>query len=362
MNLMLTAPPASPTNLADFVNPLPGVPSIESPFFTSIFAHADPLLRDLALQMSINGFAVIDFPDAEFANRAEAIKTSLNTHFSADDWEQFRHGTGSGLRVQDAWQFDENVKSIACNPMILDLLTRLYGKKACPFQTLNFPVGTEQHFHTDALHFSSAPERFMCGVWVALEDIMSDNGPLLYYPGSHRWPIYTNEHIGRCVTHMQETPSQALYEDMWRALVQAQQLRPQQFLAKKGQALIWAANLLHGGSPQQDKNKTRWSQVTHYFFENCAYYTPMMSDPFYGRIDFRKLINIETGEPMPHHYAGLRIPDAFIDATNPLQCAWDTEFDPDLYLAANPDVAADGVNPFEHYMRYGCKEKRRLRP
>jgi hypothetical protein len=347
---------------SSFTNPLPGVPNVESPFFEAIFADADPVLRDLALQLSVNGFAVMDFPDANFEAKAEAIKTNLNTHFSAQDWERFRQGKGSGLRVQDAWEFDENVKSIACNPTMLNLLSQLYGKPVCPFQTLNFPVGTEQHFHTDALHFSSMPERFMCGVWVALEDITLENGPLLYYPGSHRWPIYTNEHIGRCVTTMAQKPTQALYEEMWRALVAAQQLQPQRFLAKKGQALIWATNLMHGGSPQLDKNKTRWSQVTHYFFENCAYYTPMMSDPFFGQIDFRKLVNIQTGEPMPHQYAGQTIPTSFIDATDPVQRGWDTEFDPALYLAANPDVAADGVNPFEHYMRYGQREKRRLRP
>ena len=32
------------------------------------------------------------------------------------------------------------------------------------------------------------PEGFMCGVWVALEDMDMDNGPLVYYPGSHQLP------------------------------------------------------------------------------------------------------------------------------------------------------------------------------
>jgi hypothetical protein len=46
---------------------------------------------------------------------------------------------------------------------------------------------------------------------------------------------------------------------------------------KKGQALIWHANLIHGGSKRRDRSKTRHSQVTHYYFEGCKYYTPMMS-------------------------------------------------------------------------------------
>src|SRR5439155_23973453 len=113
----------------------------------------------------------------------------------------------------------------------------MYGRRAFPFQTLNFPVGTQQHFHTDSIHFSSVPERFMCGVWVALEDITEENGPLVYYPGSHRWPIYAAEHLGQCLTTMDETPTQGIFEPMWRALVEAHGAKPQYFTARKGQAL-----------------------------------------------------------------------------------------------------------------------------
>ena len=48
-------------------------------------------------------------------------------------------------------------------------------------------------------------------------------------------------------------------------------------LINKGQALIWSANLLHGGSPAKDPSRTRKSQVTHFFFEGSRYYTPLMS-------------------------------------------------------------------------------------
>ena len=51
--------------------------------------------------------------------------------------------------------------------------------------------------------------------------------------------------------------------------------KPVHFLPKKGQALIWDANLLHGGAPQTDRSLTRHSQVTHYFFEGCSYFTPL---------------------------------------------------------------------------------------
>jgi len=105
------------------------------------------------------------------------------------DWESWRNGQNISLRVQDAWKTVPEVHRLAVNRHILRLLADLYGRRAFPFQTLNFPVGTQQHFHTDSVHFSSCPERFMAGVWVAFEDIDADNGPLVYYPGSHALPV-----------------------------------------------------------------------------------------------------------------------------------------------------------------------------
>ena len=73
---------------------------------------------------------------------------------------------------------------------------------------------------------------------------------------------------------------------------------------------------------------------------------------------------IATGETVPHQYAGRVIPNSFVHATNPADKEWqhEQEFDGELYLAANPDVAAAGVNPAEHYLKFGRKERRRLRP
>lgn len=352
--------------MKNYTNPLPGVPAIESPFFARIFTDpsVDAETRRVATELAVKGYAVIDFPDPQFDARAEAIKSQLHRHYDFDQWRETGHKAGVSLRVQDAWQFNAHVRDLACNQHVLDLLSRLYGRKAWPFQTLNFPVGTQQHFHTDSVHFSSSPERFMCGVWVALEDIDDSNGPLMYFPGSHKWPIYTNEHIGRCVAQMQGTPTQAIYESMWRELVDASGVQPEYFHAKKGQALIWAANLMHGGSAQADPSRTRWSQVTHYFFDDCSYYTPMMSDPFYGSIAFRDLVNIATGASVPHRYAGEPVPGGFVQATNPDTERWvaQEQFNAELYLAANPDVAQAGVNPAEHYLMFGMAEGRRLRP
>jgi hypothetical protein len=297
-----------------FHNPLPGVPLVESPFFDEALAamNLDEPTMAIARQLREQGWAVIDFPDPEIDSLAERLKQSLHSHYDWDHWRAQGWRDNDGLRIQDAYKFNPDVQRIASNPQILALLSALYGRRAWPFQTLNFPVGTQQHFHSDSLHFSSAPERFMCAVWVALEDVGPGQGPLMYYSGSHKWPIYVNEHIGLSRAGESGAPSQKPFERLWGELVRVKHLEPAHFHAKKGQALIWAANLLHGGSRQTNPDLTRWSQVTHYYFDGCSYYSPMESDPFYGRIFFRRPHDIANGAIMPNMYSGARVPSSFV--------------------------------------------------
>jgi ectoine hydroxylase-related dioxygenase (phytanoyl-CoA dioxygenase family) len=178
-----------------------------------------------------------------------------------------------GSRVFNGWKLSRAVRAIALAPRVLRLLRQLYGRRPRPFQTLNFPIGTEQKVHSDLIHFASDPPTFMCGVWVALEDIDTQNGPLVYYPGSHKLPVVTMEDVapGPGPEHYPR------YEAHIEKVVRDRGLTPHYAVLKKGQALIWAANLLHGGSVHRDKGRTRHSQVTHYYFEGCQYYSPLSS-------------------------------------------------------------------------------------
>jgi len=262
--------------------------------------HEDRIATDLHNR----GYAVFDFPDPNISSKIDRIPQHLSPRYGIDfanPASEKIHGQG---RIQDAWTFDEDVRAIAANASVVDLLSRLYGRRAFPFQTLNFPVGTQQAVHSDSVHFSSLPERFMCGVWLAMEDIGVDQGPLFYLPGSHKWPIVTNALIGRRGTGSELVSAQDPYGPAWDALRNAYGTSEETFLAKKGQALIWCANLLHGGSPQANPTLTRWSQVTHYYFEDCIYYTPAFSDEALGLLDLRNLVSIEDGKPRPNTWLG----------------------------------------------------------
>jgi ectoine hydroxylase-related dioxygenase (phytanoyl-CoA dioxygenase family) len=198
-------------------------------------------------------------------------------------------------RIQDAWKIERAIKSIATAPRVIELLRDLYGRKPMPFQTLNFRVGSEQQPHSDTVHFNSKPAGFMCGVWVALEDIDRDNGPVVYFPGSHKWKELTLADVDAWKAP-QARPGNALarlraylrgdgrnidadyakYEELVRHHLSERGIAPAYATIRKGQAFLWAANLVHGGSHQNDRSRTRASQVTHYFFEGCRYYTPLL--------------------------------------------------------------------------------------
>lgn len=61
-------------------------------------------------------------------------------------------------------------------------------------------------------------------------------------------------------------------------MIESHKLEPRYATIRKGEVLLWSANLLHGGFPHRDKARTRHSQVTHFFFEDCEYYTPLLTD------------------------------------------------------------------------------------
>lgn len=179
-------------------------------------------------------------------------------------------------RIQDAWEFSDAVRCLVVWPRVLQILRELYGREPLPFQSLNFPVGTEQKVHSDAIHFNTMPAGWMCGVWFALEDIDETCGPLVYYPGSHKLPEYTLEDIP-----VEVVPGTYQnyhhYEKFVENLIRVHNLQPRYATMRKGQAFIWSSNLLHGGSKRRDVNRSRHSQVNHFFFEGCKYYTPLWS-------------------------------------------------------------------------------------
>lgn len=217
------------------------------------------------------GYIVIDTDLSDAV--LEGAKNDLSAYFGPEREHPIHVPMADYNRVQDAWHISQNVLKIAQCEKVIETLAALYPSPMRPFQTLNFYKGTQQAVHSDSIHFNSEPFGAMCGVWTALEDVGADQGPLIYYPGSQKLDEMNYSDFN--LISSQSSYQQYLQE--LQTLINDNDFKPEFGLLKKGQALIWSANLLHGGSKQDDLNLTRKSQVTHYYQEGAKYWRPSES-------------------------------------------------------------------------------------
>jgi ectoine hydroxylase-related dioxygenase (phytanoyl-CoA dioxygenase family) len=268
------------------------VPWVESPFFEATLRERKLTAaqeRD-ARQYHDLGYLVLEdlIDESESRRIIDEVAPLYGTAVT---------GKRTHFRLQDGWEASPAVARLAAHPRVLETLQFLYGRTPIPFQTLNFPRGSQQPGHSDQIHFSSLPARFMCGVWVALEDITAENGPLFYYPGSHRLPEYDFYDLG--------VPDYPAYEVAIAELMAARGFKREELRVKRGTALIWSSNIVHGGMPIAREGATRHSQVTHYYFDRCIYYTPMHSNRTVGEYELREqIIDIRTGRLVPQSWNG----------------------------------------------------------
>jgi hypothetical protein len=277
------------------------LPWTESPFFERELAESGLSDQDKAFVQSFadNGYVLFD----------PMLDPALIDELNHNMVPRFAASEADDKRIQDAWSEEETVRKIAVSEVVLEKLRLLYKREPIPFQTLSFLFGTQQATHSDMVHFNSIPQRFMCGVWVALEDITPDNGPLHYYPGSHKLPFYDMIDLGVKASDNIETKKAIMayaidYTNFIRDMIKALGLKKETLTIKKGQAMIWSANLLHGGEPINTPGATRKTQVTHYYFEDCIYYVPRLSDIAINKLYLNNLVNIRTREKVVNTYFG----------------------------------------------------------
>ena len=158
---------------------------------------------------------------------------------------------------------------------LLRWLQLLLGHPARLLQTIASHKGSQQAAHSDSIHMTTYPLGYLAAAWVAFEDIRTDSGPLEFYPGSHRLPYVFSHDLQISVDDMKNggyTTYRARYEPLVQRLIAEHGLRPKYFEARKGDVLIWHANLLHGGSARRDLRLTRKALVAHYFAAGAFVY------------------------------------------------------------------------------------------
>lgn len=241
----------------------------ETPFFKKLSEEN----KESALQYDDNGYMILrNFITPETADQ---INTEIDK-LMADGTLKFIYGG----KLMFAIHHSQIIKNIGNDKELLDFLSVLLDGKSKLFQSINFINGSQQKTHSDSIHMTTYPLGGLLGVWIALEDVDETNGALHYIPKSHKLPYFLNSDYDNEGTALKiGKKSYRAYETFLEDKVKELGLKKEVFKAKKGDMLIWHANILHGGEPHTDKNRTRKSLVYHFFDENSVCYHEVTQRP-----------------------------------------------------------------------------------
>ena len=127
---------------------------------------------------------------------------------------------------------------------------------------------------------STFPYGNIIAAWVALEPTDADNGPLHYYPGSHKLPYIVNRDFDNAGSKFfLGDKTYDVYTKKIASIVAQNNYNRELLFAEPGDVLLWHSNLLHGGEPHHDKTRTRKSLVTHYYAEEAICFHEITQRP-----------------------------------------------------------------------------------
>ena len=175
------------------------------------------------------------------------------------------------MRIVDVYAARPAALKVLLAPKLVRFLSLIFDAEPLLFQSLTFECGSEQGMHQDSAYVVVSSPMQLVASWTALEDIRPDSGELQYFEGSHRLPeyVFSGQHkswdASRDGMEQHEEWAKLLHVNSQRLNFPLRTFRP-----KKGDTLIWSADLAHGGAQVTDRSLTRRSQVGHYCPEGIS--------------------------------------------------------------------------------------------
>jgi ectoine hydroxylase-related dioxygenase (phytanoyl-CoA dioxygenase family) len=220
-------------------------------------ARLDDLWNAAAPIPHLELLSLRDAPDAPPRNVLHADLLAL------DPATRARMRGCSDWRIHGFHYLDPAARRLFFAPRLRRFVSTLFGRRARPFAAINFMAGSQQSLHQDMAVFHIHPRNYLVGAWIACEDIAPESGPLVLHAGSHRVGMFP-EFSDYPQTNLRtvDLATQERYH-AWADEVATRHPR-HEFLARKGQVLLWHGMLLHGGAPVTRRGTSRKSMVIHY--------------------------------------------------------------------------------------------------
>lgn len=193
--------------------------------------------------------------------------------------------------IFDTYVNFESARRVSFHPVITGFLSRIFDTRPVAIQQLLFQRSNQHPLHQDTSVVCTEAPLLMAATWIALEDVVPGRGELTYYEGSHRIPHHLfADGTKRLDPRVDDAAAARAYlvEQCSR-----QGCAKRDFIAKKGDVFVWAADLVHGSNPRtRPDHETRMSVVTHY----C----PRTTKPYWQRFHPRHTAQVEYEQDLTY--------------------------------------------------------------
>jgi hypothetical protein len=229
-----------------------------------ISGKIDDAQREMLLQFIDEGYIIIK--NAIPQELVDGVNAELD-HVIATQYYNYEYGSSN--RIEGMHKFYPRTQELWLSEDWRKYVDLIFQERSLPCQTLAYIFGSEQAAHQDTIHLTPYPRGYMCGIWIALQDVIQESGELEFFPSSHmEEPVRSScLKTGKVNNHDYikfAGEVEAIFQDI------AYKYQSVAYYPLKGDVLIWNENLLHGGKPRLRKETERRSIVIHTFAENSV--------------------------------------------------------------------------------------------
>jgi hypothetical protein len=255
-----------------FESPVSG----KSPWFMESDGHEQrlasfsPEVREHVENLLQHGFTVVKGSISR--DKCSALIDSFKSfaEINKDKFSKYLDRDGHYPRIANLHSaFPDLIELFDGNKLVYEVQEAIFGATPSLYTSLFYERGSAQDIHRDTPYFSTKPEMYYLGVWVALEDADEQNGALNIMRGGHKIPEPDRQAIA--LSHfnsLSEVPSSSaiLWDDFQgeiQRLCAEAGIVKEQVPANAGDTIIWHPQLPHGGGAIKDITKSRFSFVMH---------------------------------------------------------------------------------------------------
>ncbi len=214
-----------------------------------------------------NGVLILrNFFDADEVDRYSAVRAAVPAEF----YER-------GYPGPTPYEHVPEMRALCLEPRLMAILANLIGEPMMLHLCLTPWVSTERNWHQDDYLNPPHVNSWYAAAWIALDDIHPDSGPFEYIPGSHTWPLMRRDKVLACMTEAERSEvdpisgaavwpktSERIVVPATEAEIAARGVPAKQFIAHKGDVLIWHGRLMHRGTEPRVPGMLRKALIAHY--------------------------------------------------------------------------------------------------